>query len=373
MKNVIIYIISLKYAPGLKKEFSLIGENLRNKGYCVKYLLAEEYKNMEYECGDTEYFNKSTSKLRILNDTANFIFKGRYILKKYFIAQSQIYLLFYNPHPINPILSKSIKILHPNTVAILYLHDPYKPDKRPYGYYKRFYISLVEYIQGLTVKYIDYVVSPSEYSHELFEMKYPQYNKNSCIAPLLIPNSIKSDNINRRYFSIIGTAHHATGHDTFVDLVNYSISKGMDYEFAIISASNLNKYLKRLNDNARSIVRIINKNNITDSEINQLIRESWGVFRMDHEVTQSGVIPVSFMNETPVIARDIKGLNQHIIHRYNGYLFPRISTSNEIISGMDYVKGDFFRLSQNSRKSYEDIWAEKNFDRYYGWLINLLE
>src|SRR4030067_3147281 len=100
MKKV-IYIISLKYAPGLKKEFSLIGENLRNKGICVKYLLAEEYKNMEYECGDTEYVTKSTSKLHILNDTANFISKRWHILKKYFIEHLQICLLFYNPHPLN--------------------------------------------------------------------------------------------------------------------------------------------------------------------------------------------------------------------------------------------------------------------------------
>jgi len=33
------YIISLKFAPGLKKEFELLGENIRSKGLRIKYLL----------------------------------------------------------------------------------------------------------------------------------------------------------------------------------------------------------------------------------------------------------------------------------------------------------------------------------------------
>jgi len=32
---------------------------------------------------------------------------------------------------------------------------------------------------------------------------------------------------------------------------------------------------------------------------------------------------------------------------------------------MEFVKTNFALLSTNARKSYEETWAEKNFEKYY--------
>jgi hypothetical protein len=41
--------------------------------------------------------------------------------------------------------------------------------------------------------------------------------------------------------------------------------------------------------------------------------------------------------------------------------------------GVKPTKYSFLKLFQNDRKSYEETWAEWNFDRYYGWLIDIFK
>lgn len=117
---------------------------------------------------------------------------------------------------------------------------------------------------------------------------------------------------------------------------------------------------------------MINEKIISDSQINKVVRESYAVFRLDREVTQSGVIPVAYMNGTPVIVRDIAGLRQHVKHAQNGYIIDFNCLPADIVRAMDFVKQNFIELSKNARKSYEDVWAEWNFEKYYNWLIELL-
>ncbi|RLG69067.1 MAG: hypothetical protein DRO11_08275 [Methanobacteriota archaeon] len=281
-------------------------------------------------------------------------------------------MLFYNPHPLNPKIAKAIKKEFPRAILSLYLHDPYKPTKSPYGFKKGLYIRLVEHVQALTVKYMDVVISPSEYSATLFKKRFPNFKDKHYIAPLLIPDQKVNPDKKRRYFSIIGGAHSATGHDTFVELVNYSAEKNLDYRFCLISSSKIDEFLKKLTKRGRKILELINKPIIKDSEIYDVVGRSLAVFRLDKEVTQSGVIPVCYMNATPVIARDIPGLRQHVWHGETGYLIPANSSLQDVIHAMEYVKAHFDELSQKARKAYEDIWAEWNFDKYYGWLMQLL-
>jgi len=79
------------------------------------------------------------------------------------------------------------------------------------------------------------------------------------------------------------------------------------------------------------------------------------------------------LNRTPVIARDIPGLRQHVWHKEIGYIVPFNSLPEEIIKAMQYVKDSFTVLSKNARRKYEEILAEYNFDKYYKWLIEILK
>jgi len=364
------YIISLKFAPGLKKEFELLGENIRSKGVNIKYLLSAGYQTLDGEREDKEYVTTGNDFFGMMVDTCKLL--KRKSFDQIFSAAPPRFLCFYNPHPLNPFVARLVKKKFPDAIKAFYLHDPYKPDKAPYGVLKGIYISLVEFIQGLTVGYMDYVISPSGYSSLLFKKKYPNYKGQNIIAPLLIPDQKISLSISRKFFSMVGGAHKATGHDTFIELVNYAGEKGLDFEFALISSSNVSPFTKKLTEGGKKRLKVINKNSITDSEINEVIRQSWAVFRLDREVTQSGVLPVAYMNETPVIARDIQGLTQHVRHGENGYIVPFDCKPEILVEAMNCVMENFPDFSKNSRRSYEEVWSEKNWDKYYGWLIKIL-
>lgn len=365
------YIISLKFAPGLKKEFEVLAENIRGKGIKVEYLLSEGYKKLEGVHENVTYITTQNNVKGMIYETLRH--SGSRRMLNIFQKHPPNFICIYNPHPLNPSLAKNVRKHFPDAILSLYLHDPYKPDKKPYGLAKSAYIRMAESVQSFTIRYMDYIISPSEYSSTLFRQRYPKFKGRNYIAPLLVPDTKKKGNKNRRFCSIVGGAHPATGHDTFIELVNYASKKGMDYEFALISSSNIEKFTASLNEKAKERVKIINKNIIKDSEIDEVIRESYAVFRLDREVTQSGVVPVSYMNETPVIARNIPGLTQHVWHEKTGYIVPFDCSSENLVKAMDYVRDNFAELSRNARKSYEDIWAEWNWDKYYSWLINFLQ
>lgn len=372
MKKV-SYIVSIKYAPGLHKEFVLLGRKLKEHGTEVRYLLSRYYRWMHKEPLNETYFTTNSSNwLTVLMDSVEF-FLWRWIkLLFLFKKQRPDFLCIYNAHPLNPFIARLIKRNFPEAITALYLHDPYKPDKSSYGFKKSIYIKLVEVIQKLTVRYMDYVISPSEYSSYLYKKYYPEFNGKNYIAPLLIPDKGVNVNTERRFFSIIGRAHPATGHDTFIEVVNYAAEKDVDYEFALISSSNISKYIKNLTEKGRQKIKIVNKDIITDSEINEVIRESYAVFRLDKEITQSGVVPVAYMNKTAIIARDIQGLTQHVNHTKNGYVIPFKCLPADAVRAMEYVKTNFIELSMNARGSYEEVWAEWQFDKHYYWLIEML-
>jgi len=364
------FIFSLKFAPGLKKEFMVLGENLRRKGFKVFYLIVQSYSHIEENVDGIKYLPVKDGAKGLILDYFNLTLLNS--IFNTFRKNPPSFVLFYNPHPLNPKIAKAIKKEFPRTILSLYLHDPYKPDKSPYGLKKGLYIRTAECVQALTVKYMDIVISPSEYSATLFKKRFPNFKGKNYIAPLLIPDQKVNPDKERRYFSIVGGAHPATGHDTFIELVNYCAEKNLDYRFCLISSSKINGFLRDLTEKGKRALKVINKPIIKDSEINEVISESLAVFRLDREVTQSGVIPACFMNSTPVIARDIEGLRQHIRHKENGYLIPFDSKPEDIIKAMDFVKQNFILLSKNARKSYEEIFAEWNFDKYYGWLTDLL-
>ena len=365
-----VYIVSLKYAPGLFKEFKLLGGNIKKKGIRVIYLIDAGYRWLDDSNDETIYLSGGEDKGKVLSSFMKNILKNPF--SSLFDKHEPSFICFYNSHPSNILLAKYIKGHFPKTHIAVYLHDPCKPSKKEYGFVKGLYIRLVEIIQKLTVRYVDYVISPSEYSSQLFKKLCPRFMGKNYIAPLLVPDTKEVDLNKPKMFSIVGSAHKATGHDTFLDLVNYVAVKALPYRFVLISSSNLTEYISKLMPQTSNFLEIINKKDITDSEIDEVIRKSYAVFRLDKEVTQSGVLPLSFMHGVPVIARNIIGLRQHVEHQHNGYLVPFNCYPEELIVAMEFIINNFSELSGFARQSYQKIWAEKNWDNYYLWLIKIL-
>jgi glycosyltransferase involved in cell wall biosynthesis len=365
------YIISVKYAPGSNKEFVIFGDNLQRKGFDVRYILAHPYKDLEWVRKGSEFLTVSDGLKNVFIDFVRYL-DGREIMQM-FSSYPPSFICFYNPHPLNPVIAGLVRRKFPEAVISVYLHDPYKPDKSSYGWKKSLYISIAEKVQDWTVRYMDHVISPSGYSQKLFRLRHPSFSGETHLAPLLVPDTFGDQDCERKYFSMVGTAHKATGHDTFVDLVNYVAELNEDFKFCLISSPDISNFTNKLTNKGRNILRIINKRIITDSEIDDVIRHSYAVFRLAREVTQSGVIPVSYMNAAPVIATDIPGHSQHVWHKETGCLVSADPSFQEIIQAMEYVKSNFDTLSKKARKSYGNIWAEWNFKKYYGWIIRGLK
>ncbi|MFZ2197719.1 MAG: glycosyltransferase [Thermodesulfovibrionales bacterium] len=348
-----------------------LGDNFRKASFDVNYLITGQYAKLGGDSSEMHYLPMGLGVKGLIVDTFNFLFKNEF--RTNLLPLSPDLVFFYNPHPLNPMIARLLRKKFPSATFVLYLHDPYKPEKRPYGTVKAGYITIVEFIQKLTVKYMDIVISPSAYSSSLFKEYYRGFNGRNQIAPLLVPDQRCREKKCRKYFSMVGTAHQATGHDIFVGLVNYVAAEDLAYEFVLVSSSNISVYLEKLTGKAKKILKVINKEIITDAEINNVISQSLGVFRLDSEVTQSGVIPVAFMNDTPVIVRDIPGLVQHVKHGANGYILPYDCTPENCVEAMQFVMNNFSNLSKIARESYEEVWAEWNWGKYYGWLKELIQ
>ncbi|MDH5720417.1 MAG: hypothetical protein OEZ13_07305 [Spirochaetia bacterium] len=364
-----IFILSLKYAPGLLKEFFVLGNNIRKQNANVRYMLSEKYKALTKENKDIDYVSNAANNLEMILET----FSGSLLktILEIFNETAPDVILFYNPHLLNPILSKKLKKIYPDAKIMLYLHDPYKPEKKSYGIKKSLYYTFVERVQKKTVKYMDHVISPSQRSSELFLRYYKNFSGKNHIAPLILPDK-KEKKTKPLYFTIVGHAHFASGHDDFFRLIKFTVNNKLSFHYAIISSSNIDRYMNSLTKEEKSFLKVINKPVITDDEIDDLVSESFAVFRFDKEVTQSGVIPVAYRKGVPVIVRNIPGLGQHVDHKKSGYVISEKFSVNEAIEAMKFVKENFNMLTKKSKDKFNGIWSEKNWINYYSWLKKII-
>lgn len=366
-----VYIVSLKYAPGLKKEFVVFGENLRRSGCSVRYVLSRKYQNLEWNCQDMHFLTGSDSVAAVLADTV-LVSRIKKSTARLFQQWPPQFVLFYNPHPLNVYISKFTKHNFPNAKLAVYLHEPYKPDKKPYGKVKSAYFYVTELLQSICLEYTDYVILPSLLALRRFRKRHRAYRGQVHLAPILVPDRIPLSNKGRKYFSMVGGVNLATGHQQFARLVKHVATKEVGYPLLLVTSSDLPVYLKQISKKASSVLRLVNQRLITDREIDEAIGTSFAVLRLDEEITQSGVIPVAFMNGTPVIVRNLPGFAQHVKHKYNGYVVSQDCSTTALLEAMDFVKENFPELSANARRSYEETWAEWNWGQYYGWLLDLV-
>ena len=366
----IAYIISLKFSPGLKKEFCLIGENIRKQGFEVKYLLSSEYEAMGGRLPDTVYIPTRNTWLEIIQDSFDIRIKSQ--LRRILSDNPPRLVFFYNSHPLNLIVAKYSKSLSSNAVCALFLHEPYIPDKILYGIKRATVMVLTEIMLQSTLKYIDHIILPSEHSHDLYNLRWRTINQTVRVIPLPIPDHRNSAQQPRLYFSMVGMMNATTGHNVFFDLVQAYEKNHYDTRFCIASSSDMSAYLNKDEYRSHNNLEICIKQKLSDKDIDDVISQSLAVFRLNLISAQSGVIPLCYMHGTPIIATDIPGLSQHVIHKSTGYIVPCNPSISDLMLAIDYINSHFSELSNNAISYYEDIWAEQNWNRYYSWVQDIL-
>lgn len=373
-KKPVCYIVSCKYAPGLFKEFHLLGRNLLSRGYKVKYLLSESYKWMlENAELDKTYISSSKNLTEIAIETFFYPFMARRVCARLFKKEKPAFICFYNAHPLNPAIAKLAKHSCPDGVRTVFLHEPGKTDKSCYKKMGRLFFNIVELIQKLTIGYTTDVILPSPNAMQLFEIFFPGYKGRCHYAPILIPDTFGARSGKRKYFSMVGRFNFSKKLDSFIEAANYAARKNIDLEFQIVTSSNIDHSLDLLTPQARSKMHIINKKNISDQDISNALGESFAVLCLHKMVTQSGVVPVAFMNSTPVIALAEPGFTQFITHEKNGWIVPEDFSTKDILKAMHTIKDNFAEFSTSARQSYLDIFSQTNWSKHYNWVIDKLK
>jgi glycosyltransferase involved in cell wall biosynthesis len=368
------YFVSLKYAPGLWKEFHLLGNKLREYGLPVKYLISKEYKWMT-EGSDSDVICVSSSKnpKQILADTLRYPVGIGRLCARAFRSAPPAFICIYNPHPLNFAIFRLARRFAPGGVRAVYLHEPAKPAKKAYGLKGRFFFEIVELSQKLAHAQSTDVILPSPVAVELFRKYFPDYPGATHYAPLLIPDLSGRRTKKRRYFTMAGRFNFSKRLDAFIGAANYAAERGEDLQFQIVTASPIDEYVQQLTPKARSKMRIINPSKLSDAEISAAVAESFAVLCLHPMVTQSGVLTVAFMNSTPVIARSSPGFIQFIDHKSNGWILADNFSSPDLVEAMISVKNRFNILSANARQTYLDLFAAKNWSKSYAWLLELLK
>ncbi len=281
-------------------------------------------------------------------------------------------MCFYNAHPVNFAIVRLAKYFCPEGIRAIYLHEPAKPDKAVYGWKGKFLFEMVELSQKLTVANCTDVLLPSPVAVELFRKYFSTYHGRIHHTPLLIPDRPYKIELKRKYFSMVGRFNFSKRLDVLVNVANYVAERGEDFQFQVVTASNIDEYVRRLTPTAKAKVRITNHSKISDEEISQAMAQSFAVLCLHPMVTQSGVVPVAFMNGTPVIARSSPGFTQVIKHGSNGWLVGDCFSVDELIGAMKSVMNNFDSLSANARQTYLDLFAGRNWEKNYAWLLESL-
>jgi len=318
------------------------------------------------------YVSSSRNAKQILTDTARYPFYMARRFASTFRKYPPSLVCIYNPHPLNVMILRKARHYAPNCIRAIYLHEPSRPGKKSYGFKGRLMFNIIDLTQSAAVAETTDIILPSPYAIELFNESYNNYHGRVHYAPLLLSDNPAVKSGPRRYFSMVGRFNFAKRLDLFVDTINYAAKHKADFDFKIVTSSPIKEYLRNLTPEGKQRLVINHKNNISDEEIAECVSESYAVLCLQPMITQSGVVPVAFMNSTPVIARNVSGFTQYVKHGYNGWVLPDQCNSQNILAAMEAVRYGIVHLSIGAKQTFDNTFSEKNWASCYEWLTNML-
>lgn len=307
------------------------------------------YINLTKSCGYTvrAYLNEDYKKY--IEQYDDFILESESDLKNY---KPDIVLL-YNTGFENLHFMKICKNM--NSRVLFVLHEPYMGMKE---LLKEGSYCIKQLVASVLNTYIcskaDVVILSSKYASENCKKYMKNAYKKSVLFPLIFQDGfIKSGE--RRYFSFIGGFGHAHGADIYLDFVKKSCEDN-NILFQIATRTNIEKELENpCIDKMIKQGRLIVKQGrpLTSDEIDAAYRNSictWNCYRRS---TQSGVLPNSFMQGTPVIASNTGSFKDYVISEKTGVLINE-SSYDEIYSGYKKIYQNLEKYENNCRELFKN-------------------
>lgn len=356
-KNI---FISLNYAPGLLKEMLAISKELGCGNNDFLLYLAKDYKWMIDKNSNVEFCKFLMGKFGKLGQLLDIPFVSYQIfkvLRRYKFNSC----IIYNISIFNSIVFL-IAYLFRTKKRVLFLHEPFKEKSDVNGLLVKFYFYLAELVQSIPIKLSTHVVLLSPNGRSIFDLNFKKYKGVVVESNLIIPdyNKLISAPKKRKYYTVIGRFNKIKKIDYFLDFVSWSVNKNLNNIFLIITSSDIKRKIESLPDKTKEKIILVNPQKLSDESIFNALRESKGVLLMQPVITQSGVLPFSFMSGTPVIALNNPGFAQYVNNGINGMLIDNPNNYDQIQASIEFLESNYKNLSNEARKTYLDKFHPKN-------------
>ena len=351
---------SLKYSPVYKSHCCAFGKACEEEGYSVRYLFSREYGWMlpKQVKKKTIFIAHSISISTMVKDALNFRNMRR--ISKIFLKNKPTHVYMHNYHFLNHFIAKMCK--RHGCSFIYHVHEPYVENKSAHGGLQRYWLYLSEYMEGKLLQDTDVAVVSSKEASGLFDERSPGFKGKKVEIPLMyedLGGDVGSVS-ERKYITFVGPPVPAKGPETFLKMVDYSAKHNLGWSFLLISRSKIND--SRFHN--KSNLTIFYKNRISDEEFGELVRRSLVVLTPYKRETQSSVILVSYMYETPVVSSAVGGLPEFVSHKKTGYLLDKDAPIEEWIEGINYALENFHKMSANCRNYFVENFSGKNWKKY---------
>lgn len=349
---MVVAIVSLKFSPGHIAHLIAYYKMFKELGCKVKLIVNTQYKDFFDENNDIIYVNSNQDIFKEISPD---------IVFSYNISQYNIKL--------------ALKCKFKKIPFYYVLHEPY-PGIKEIIKGKRVFLSLiVSVVNAIICSLSSKVLLASKNGVVHYEKRMKWLNKNYCLFPLIFDDSYINSNEKRKYFLFAGAFTYYHGCEDFLKFVKYSIDNNFGIKFMIATKNSLSDILKDkiYKDAIENGTIIVHEGRpMSTQEINTYYRQSICVWNIYKRTVQSGVLPNSLMQGTPVIVNE-NGVGTELkIDNIAGIQVRGELNEEKILHAYNEISNNIDIMSENARrmfidkyyyKTYKEL-ARKTFDLY---------
>ena len=351
-----------------------IGEPIASTGHPTRYLFTDEYSWLIGNHREDVDLLLTTPSFNAIRESNHYHFgAGADCIREIFNQNSPSVLLFIN---INPLADKAImhfaRKANPDVRVIYFLHEPFTNDKLVYGVRRALLLTLFELVIYWIVNRTDGIILPSWNAAEAFSHRYrKKFHGETCIIALPFIDKACTKVQKRKYITFVGHVRHKhqKGVDYFIEMIEESAKRQDEKLFQLVSSNRVDDLYASLSPAAQKRLHIVNSERLTDEEISKSLRDSIAVVLLQRRVMQSGVLPMAYMNGTPVIVSDLPGFTQFGEHEKTGIVLSLESSLEERFNSVEKIHRNIDKMSVACRRYYEDTFDSRQVRMHVDWII----
>lgn len=229
-----------------------------------------------------------------------------------------------------------------------------------------------------TLRNCDDVVVPSKNARDLFERYHAGFRGNRHVIPLLFEDGVGQlsgrDSLEeRRYISFVGSAIKVHNIDNFVAVAKLSAHLQLPLRFAIFTKTDLSSLLqsdRELRDLiAQGAVHVQHGSPLTREDMRRAYLQSYCVWAVYRQSTQSGVLPHALMAGTPVIATRTGSFEEYVSEGATGEFVSAIDDHRQILDAIQRIVAHSEHYIKASRQAFIDGFYYRNYLPVYSALL----